>query len=319
MAEATTHFRCFGSDCAAFVIGSGRLGPPGLAVQLVRRQLLHWHERFSRFEPGSELSRLNGEPRARVGVSRTMASLAEAVVHTAEDTGGLVDATLVDEIEGAGYTSDLEGALPLADALGLAPERTPAGPSPRVRWREIAVDLRRRIVTRPPGVRLDSGGIAKGLFADLIADALADHPSFAVDCGGDLRVGGAAGIMRAVDVASPFDSSVLHRFELAGAGVATSGIGKRSWLDSSGAPAHHLLDPATGRPAFTGIVQATAIAPTALTAEILAKAAVLSGPDLGRGWLRYGGVLVYEDGGHERVDARRSPVSASAQHLPRVA
>ena len=44
-------------------------------------------------------------------------------------------------------------------------------------------------------------------------------------------------------------------------------------------PAHHLLDPATGRPAFTGVVQATALAPTALEAEIRAKAAVLGGPD----------------------------------------
>jgi hypothetical protein len=47
----------------------------------------------------------------------------------------------------------------------------------------------------------------------------------------------------------------LHR--LRRTGVATSGIGRRSWLDADGRPAHHLLDPSTGSPAFTGIVQET--------------------------------------------------------------
>ena len=85
--------------------------------------------------------------------------------------------------------------------------------------------------------------------------------------------------------------------------MATSGISRRSWLDARGRPAHHLLDPATGRPAFTGVVQATALAPTALEAELLAKAAVLGGPDAAAGWLPYGGVVVRDDGGHEVVPA----------------
>ena len=59
---------------------------------------------------------------------------------------------------------------------------------------------------------------------------------------------------------------------------------------------NHLLDPATGTPAFTGIVQATALAPTALEAEIRAKAAVLSGPDSADRWLPHGGVVVFDDG-----------------------
>ena len=112
---------------------------------------------------------------------------------------------------------------------------------------------------RPPGLRLDSGGVAKGLFADLLALELGAHDAFAVDCAGDLRVGGAAGMVRPVRVADPFDGHTLHIFELVDRGVATSGIGRRSWLDGDARPAHHLLDPTTGRPAFTGVVQATAV------------------------------------------------------------
>ena len=168
---------------------------------------------------------------------------------------------------------------------------------------------------RPPGVALDSGGLAKGLFADVIAETLGDHRAFAVECAGDLRVGGAAGLDRPVAVQSPFDGSVLHTFALAAGGVATSGIGRRSWLDARHAPAHHLLDPATGRAAFTGVVQATAIAPTALEAEIRAKAAVLSGPAGARSWLPDGGVIVADDGSFEVIapSGRGRPGSAAAR------
>jgi thiamine biosynthesis lipoprotein len=151
-------------------------------------------------------------------------------------------------------------------------------------------------------VRIDSGGLGKGLFADLVAERLIDHAAFAVECGGDLRLGGGP---RLVEVTSPFDGTIIHAFELAERGVATSGIGKRSWLDPSGAPAHHLLDPGTGRPAFTGIVQVTALAPTALEAEMLTKAALLSGPGKAREWLPHGGVLVYDDGSHEALEPER--------------
>src|SRR5207247_363044 len=160
----------------------------------------------------------------------------DAAVRAASRTGGLVDATLVGELETAGYRSDLATSVPLEHALALAPRRRLGGPHLEPRWEAIEVDRAARIVRRPPGVRLDSGG------------------------------------------------------------VATSGVGRRSWMGADGVPAHHLLDPATGRPAFTGVVQATALALTALEAEVTAKAAVLSGPERAPRWLRRGGVVVHDDG-----------------------
>jgi thiamine biosynthesis lipoprotein len=151
-------------------------------------------------------------------------------------------------------------------------------------------------VTRPPGVKFDSGGIAKGVFADELATLLSAHDAFVVDCGGDLRLGGRAAILREIHVASPFDDTMVHTYVSAAGAAATSGIGKRAWLAADGRPAHHLLDPRTGRPAFTGIVQATALAPTATEAEALSKAALLSGPGEAERVLRHGGVLVLDDG-----------------------
>jgi thiamine biosynthesis lipoprotein len=317
MAEVSERFDCFGSTCGAFVIGHGREGSAEEAVALVRARLQDWHVRFSRFLPDSELSRLNADPREEVPVEALMLQLAHSVRLAATITGGLVDCTMVDQIEAAGYADDLGEPLPLARALALAPPRKPAAPDPTAAWRRLHVNRARRTVLRPYGLSLDSGGIAKGLFADVLAARLADHASFAINCGGDLAIGGSERIARAVEVESPFDASVLHTFALSGGGVATSGIGRRSWLDRGARPAHHLLDPATGKPAFTGIVQVTALAPSALLAEIHAKAAILSGPRHAAGWLPHGGLIVHEDGSHRLIEpptvVRLSQLSGFAQ------
>jgi thiamine biosynthesis lipoprotein len=285
--EHSATFACFGGTCAAYVIGDGAAE----AVAHVRRRLLAWHDQFTRFDPASELSRLNADRRAAVPVTFLLARLAQTAVSAAEVTGGLVDALLLGEIERAGYRDDLRTSLPLTEALRLAPPRAPAAGRPGAPWRALSVDG--RVVHRPPGLRLDGGGLAKGLFADVLAGELTRYAGFAVDCGGDVRAGG---VPRRVHVASPFDDRTLHTFRIADAAVATSGIGRRSWRDRDGRPAHHLLDPSTGRPAFTGVVQATAIARTAVEAEIRAKAALLSGPAAAPDWLRHGGVLVFDDG-----------------------
>ena len=227
-----------------------------------------------------------------------MARFVQAAIDAARATDGLVDATLIAALEDAGYRRDLPGSLPLSIALGLAPERRPAAPARRARWAEVRVDALANTVSRPPGVRLDSGGIAKGLFADVLAERLGGFDAFAIDCAGDLRVGGAA---RRIDVASPFDGSTLHSYELERCGIATSGIGRRSWLDAHARPAHHLLDPSTLRPAFTGVVQALALAPTAFEAELRAKCAVLSGPEAAPACLPDGGLLVLDDGTHHLI------------------
>jgi thiamine biosynthesis lipoprotein len=300
--EAIEEFDCFGSRCAALVIGDGPNGAARDGAALAKRELLAWHQRFSRFLAASELSLLNDDPRRTVPVSPLMARFAQAVRSAASLSGGLVDGTLVDEIERAGYAHELTRSPALTTALAFAPARRPAAAAAASRrWRELEVDLGASTVTRPPGLKLDSGGLAKGLFADVLGETLASHASFAVNCAGDLLIGGDAALTRPIKVESPFDGRTLHTFELSHTGVATSGIGRRSWLDRDGVPAHHLLDPSTGRAAFTGVVQVTALAPSALAAEIKAKAALLSGPTAAPGWLSHGGVIVFDDGSHRVV------------------
>jgi thiamine biosynthesis lipoprotein len=299
--EAVEEFDCFGARCSVHVSGNAGDRSAADAVRASRGLLLAWHDQFSRFIPGSELSRVNGDRRRTVPVSSMMVRLAAAVREAGGMSGGLVDATLGEQICTAGYVSDIPATLPLRRALALAPPRAPARPAPEPGWRGLTVDARAGTITREPGIRLDSGGLAKGLFADVLGEQLACHGAYAVNCAGDLSLGGADGVLREVLVESPFDGSTLHTFAIACGGVATSGIGRRAWLDGRGVPCHHLLDPATGRPAFTGIAQVTALADTALAAEIRAKAALLSGPAGAARWLPQGGVVVLDDGRHRVI------------------
>ena len=307
-AEAHRSFACFGGTVSVHVHSGDEESRSAAAVEQARRFLLDAHDRLSRFDPESELSRLNRDPRTEVPATPLLRSLAAAVAIAGANSGGLVDATLLEAIEEAGYRESLgEGVpVPLGAALASRERRAPASPHPSSGWRSVGADERAGTVVRPPGVAIDSGGIAKGLLADLLAAELANHPAYAVDCCGDLRIGGSAGRARLVRVDDPFGGEPVHEVRVRDGAVATSGIGRRCWAGPDGRPAHHLLDPSSGEPAFTGIVQATALAKTALLAETRAKAALLSGPERAKAWLPEGGVLVHDSGELEVVPAGRT-------------
>ena len=281
------------------------LAPPAAPLDAARDLIEDLEARLTRFDPDSELCRLNRDPRTAVPASAPLRAAVAAALDGAAATGGLADPTLLGAVVRAGYARSLVGH-PRADlqaALAAAPAARPGAPSAAADWRDVRVDDAAGTVVRPPGVALDLGGSAKGLAADLAAAVLAGDGSCAADVGGDLRVYGA----HAVQVLHPLTGDAVRTLELDGDAVATSGIDKRLWWDGAGRPAHHLLDPATGDPAWTGVLTATARAPRAALAEALAKAAVLAGPDRGRAILaRYGGLLVSFDGDvHDAVPADR--------------
>jgi FAD:protein FMN transferase len=308
-AEAVESFECFGGRCAVRVADPYAAGASE-AARDARRVLLDAHRTLSRFDPDSELSRLNRDRRREVPASPLLRRVVAAALDAGLRSGGLVDATLVDEIEAAGYADSRDfGAGHGGPSAPDSPR--PAGPSARAGWCEFVVDERAGTVTRPPGVRLDPGGIAKGLMADLVGEALGDFDSFAVDCCGDLRIGGRGGRERAVLVDDPAGGAPLQTLRIVDGGVATSGITRRAWTGPDDRPAHQILDPASGLPAFTGVVQATAVAPTALLAETLAKSALLVGPARAESQLPFGGVIVEADGAVRFVEPLASP-------LPRV-
>lgn len=264
--------------------------------------------RLSRFDPSSDLSRLNADPRARVPAAPLVRAAVAAALRAAMWSGGLVDPTLLPAVRRAGYGKSRAQVEPasLQQALSCAPPRRPARPHPVSEWRAVEVDDRAGVICRPPGLQLDLAGSAKGWAADVLVTRLARRGRCAVDCGGDLRIESGRGTPWEVHVRHPLTGALAHTLRVRAGGVATSGIDARLWERTAGEFAHHLIDPATATPAWTGLLAATALAPSALRAEALAKAALLSGPAGGRRLLRThsGGVLILDDGTVEPVPAQ---------------
>jgi thiamine biosynthesis lipoprotein len=315
--ESDRRFKLFGSHVRLLIGQPVRSGLPsaeamGIQIEFFLRLL---HRRLTRFDPASELCALNAGRDEACSVSPTLAAAVDAALWAARRSDGLVDPTLVSEIEDAGYASSRADLPPasIEEALAVAPKRRAAGPRADSRWRGIAVDAAAGIVNRLPGVRIDTGGSGKGLAADLAADRLAGYSTFVVDAGGDLRIGGERPVERQVRIDHPLEDGHAHEFLLDRGAVATSGIRTRLWRTDSGF-AHHLLDPSTGEPAWTGVIQATSLGATALEAETLAKMAFLSGPDDAREILSpHGGLIVLDDGTVELIGALTERPRPSAE------
>jgi thiamine biosynthesis lipoprotein len=241
---------------------------------------------WSRFLPDSELSRANASPGTWVPVSPETVLLVRRALEARDRTGGLYDPTLLHEVVGAGYArsfdrlasdpgSGRDASGDVATDLEAA-ERAAAGV---VELDPVGGALRVAV-----GCGFDPGGIGKGTAADLVVGELleAGADGACVNVGGDLRVAGAgpAGADWVVAVEDPRDpASSVAELVLADGALATSSRCRRCWTGPDGRPAHHLIDPRTGRPAQTPVLAATVVAATGWQAEALAKAAFLGGVD----------------------------------------
>ena len=312
MSEYDVSFPAMGSEIRLLIGEPLEPGVPGPeeAAARARQYVEQFDARLSRFRADSELCALNADPREEVPASALLRAAVSAGLWAAERTEGLVDPTLIGQLEAAGYRESLKNVAPapLAAALACAPDRQAARPHPDVAWRQVSVDDAGGSIRRPPGVRIDSGGAGKGLCADAVAHMLAGYSRCVVDCGGDMRIGGAAAaeVPYSVEIQHPLSGECAASVPVGSGGIATSCIDSRAWLTDDGRFAHHLLDPSTGRSAWTGLISATALGDSALEAETLAKAALLSGAVAARRLLRAsGGAIVFETGRVELIGPLR--------------
>lgn len=156
---------------------------------------------------------------------------------------------------------------------------------------------------------IDTGGTGKGLCADAVARRLNAYSRVVVDCGGDIAVAGLGTQFEPYEIAieHPITGHVVGTVRVRSGGIATSGLNVRIWRNDDGSFGHHLLDPSTGAPVWSGLVGATALGVTALEAETLSKMALLLGPEGARQVLaEHGGVVIHDDGTAETI----GPLSA---------
>ncbi|HEX9122339.1 MAG TPA: FAD:protein FMN transferase [Actinomycetota bacterium] len=277
-------FRAMGTPVA--LIADRRAGTRAFAraARAVGSVFAREELRFSRFRADSELSRVNARAGRWTKVSPSFAALLGYSLEAAARSAGLFDPTVLPALVAAGYDRDFDELLAGArDALHP--------PRPCGRWTHIELDG--ELLRLPRDVGLDFGGVAKGWTVDLAARAAVEEglPWAVVNAGGDLRIAGtppADGI--SVSVEDPDDRSAeVARLSLESGALATSSVTARAW----GPGLHHLIDPRTGLPADTGVVQATVWAPTCAEAEVRSTWALLEGPAV---LDRTSAVLVMDDG-----------------------
>ena len=179
---------------------------------------------------------------------------------------------------------------PLMEANGFA--RRPSGRAAGAMTAPQSTLLNLAKIERDPGacrlavagMALDLGGVAKGLGADraaAAAGAVAEN-EFLLDVGGNL-VGRGEWTVGIRDPRGQAEAPPLRVFTLTdGMSVATSGNYERRALRPDGTSVGHLFDPRTGCPAEGGVLQATAIAPTAAEADAWSTALFVLGADEGR-------------------------------------
>lgn len=247
-APAELRFAALGGQCELFAAEAADLAG-------ARRWLMEMHDRLTRFSPDSELSHLNAAAGRWIDVSPALEALLLESFRAYERSGGLVHVGVLPALLAAGYTRDFAaGPTASTDEAIVAPAL------PEM----LEVDAHRARLR--PGTSVDLGGIAKGWLADRAVERIGSNAL--ANLAGDLRArgGGPAGEGWPVGFGA---TTVLLR----GIGAATSGTESRRW----GPRLHHLIDPRTGRPAETDLVEVSVLAPTGAEAEVLAKTALLLG------------------------------------------
>ena len=209
----------------------------GIQIEFFLRLL---HRKLTRFDPGSELCALNAEPGETCSVSPTLAVAVDAALWAAERSDGLVDPTLVGELEEAGYATSEPTLSAGADRAGARRRAASASPA-RPRADAAGGGSPSTAVAGWSAGRPASGSTpaapARGWPPTSPPSGLGGYATHVVDAGGDLRIGGERPLEREVRIEHPLDASELaHEFLLDRGAVATSGIKTRLWRTETASP-----------------------------------------------------------------------------------
>ncbi len=288
------------------------------AQRIVVDELAQLDLACSRFRPDSEVAMLAARGNAWTAVSELLADVLACALDVARFTDGDVDPTMGTDLSLLGYDRDF-GEL---KALSAADSGNAVLPLTyrlvyRTSWHDVELDHSARRVRVPAGLVLDLGAIAKAWCADRCASRLHRELGVGVlvSLGGDIATAGigpdAGWLVRVQDLpgVSSGPSSVVALSD--GCAIATSSTITRTWRRGA-SRLHHILDPATRRPAAPIWRTVTAVANTCVDANAATTAAIVRGR-AAQSWLTSRGVaarLVDHDGRVHTLGGWPSEVAA---------
>jgi thiamine biosynthesis lipoprotein len=255
----------------------------------------------SRFRSDSDLSWLNARAGSEVVVGHDLFEAIDVALAMAAATDGLVDPTVGVAMKLLGYDRDFADVVAGVEG-DLPPGRAVPG------WQSVSVNRGRCTVRLPAHTALDLGATAKALAADRAAATIHRRLGCGVlvSLGGDASAAGPApaggfDIGIADTCTSPAPNEAIA---ISSGGLASSGIGVRSWRLGAHR-VHHIVDPATGRPAAPCWRTVSVAAATCVQANAASTAAIvlgeraaywLGGHGLPARLVRLDGTVVYTEG-----------------------
>ncbi len=292
-ATASVRFEAMGTR-AHVVVLIDDLARGDLILDLARSTARTLEDRWSRFLPESDISRINNAAGCPVLVDPSTIEIVSKAIDAWHATSGIFDPTIGTSLGRAGYDRPFHELGPVTDAESV-PSPTPLG---------VVVHPIASTISVPEGVALDLGGIGKGMAADLTVAALLDAGALGamVNLGGDLRTDGLCPTQGWHIVIDHPGCSSRRELHIAAGGVCTSSTKRRRWMTPAG-ERHHILDAATGRSTDSGVSSVTVLGAAAAQCEVLATTAIGLSVDHAHDLLldhRACGIVT-DDSGHQHV------------------
>ncbi len=223
---------------------------------------------LSTTDKGSEIYRLN---RDSVGaLSEDTETLLSRALQLCRETDGALDISIYPIVKLWGFTTG-QYRVPqqteiddLLDAVDYS-----------------KVELADALVTLQPGMQIDLGSIAKGYTGDQIISILksAGAKSALLNLGGNVQTIGSKpdGKKWRIGVKDPIQKDVLGIVQVDDKVVISSGSYERYFEDENGQTYGHIIDPATGRPADSGLISVTIVADEGIYSDALSTSLYIMG------------------------------------------
>ena len=208
-------------------------------------------------------------------------------------SGGAFDPTVYPLVDAWGFMSDAEtvpGSAAVDSLLryvGFAPGRHFTFLTHEDSLGRVVPDS--KIIKHTNNTKLDFNGIAQGLAVDVIAEKLEGRgaKNYFVEIGGEIRVKGlnSEGLLWKIGIDKPLENSTTEDrklqevIQVKDRSIATSGS-YRHFYEKNGVKYSHTIDPKTGYPVQHSLLSATVVAENCATADAMATAFMVMGPEL---------------------------------------
>lgn len=233
-------------------------------------------------DENSEIYAVNHSEGTSVALSTDTENVLSFALEMARKTNGALEPTIYPVLTAWGFTTE-SYQIPTREKINQLLQSVDFH----------KVQIKNHSLALPDGMQLDLGAVAKGYTGDEIANLLKNSgvTSAIINLGGNVQTIGTRpdGSMWRVGLKAPDADGHIGILEVSDCAVITSGGYQKYFIGEDGKQYHHIIDPATGRPAESGLVFVTIIGKEGKLCDALSTALFVMGTeDAISYWKQYG-------------------------------